>query len=64
MGQHDVTRGWGRGMLIFGNPVGTQFSGSLMALTFRKPMGTSFLLQSRSRAEVFCLSINRKINRN
>ncbi|CAG8517116.1 13544_t:CDS:2 [Funneliformis mosseae] len=25
------------------------------ALTFRKPMGTSFLLQSRSRAEVFCL---------
>ncbi|CAG8584711.1 13741_t:CDS:2 [Funneliformis mosseae] len=36
-------------MLIFGKPVGTQFSGSLM------PMGTSFLLQSRSRAEVFCL---------
>ncbi|CAG8681585.1 13815_t:CDS:2 [Funneliformis mosseae] len=49
MGQHDVTRGWGRDMLIFGKPVGTQFSGSLM------PMGTSFLLQSRSRAEVFCL---------
>ncbi|CAG8641536.1 8270_t:CDS:2 [Funneliformis caledonium] len=36
-------------------PVGTQFSGSLMAITFRKLMGTSFLLQSRSRAEVFCL---------